>query len=88
VCTLRCRRHYFMAFGELTHADRIAARIVELNGEPDLNPRRQMLSYLGARDRVTRRLMEEILASEQGHVEDLASLLRDVSSGAGHSARA
>ena len=27
VCTLRCRRHYFIAFGELTHADRIAARI-------------------------------------------------------------
>jgi len=55
VCTLRCRRHYFMAFGrvaesvrqefleraqqELAHADRIAARIVELNGKPDLNPR-------------------------------------------------
>jgi len=91
VCTLRCRRHYFMAFGELTHADRIAARIVELNGEPDLNPRglterslaeytvgdtlesmiredlvakriaidsyRQMLSYLGSHDRVTRRLI-------------------------------
>ncbi|HEY2340194.1 MAG TPA: ferritin-like domain-containing protein [Steroidobacteraceae bacterium] len=137
VCTLRCRRHYFMAFGrvvesvrqefleraqqELAHADRIAARIVELNGEPDLNPRgltershaeytvgdtlesmiredlvakriaidsyRQMLSYLGARDPVTRRLMEEILASEEAHVEDLASLLQEVSSGAGRSAR-
>jgi len=137
VCTLRCRRHYFMAFGrvgesvrqeflqraqqELTHADRIAARIVELNGEPDLNPRgltershaeytvgdtlesmiredlvatriaidsyRQMLSYLGGRDPVTRRLMEETLAGEEAHVEALASLLQDVSSGAGRSAR-
>ena len=137
VCTLRCRQHYFMAFGrvtesvrqeflqraqqELAHADRIAARIVELNGEPDLNPRGltershaeytvgdtlesmiredlvakriaidsycQMLSYLGGRDPVTRRLMQEILASEQAHVEGLASLLQNVSSGAGHSAR-
>jgi bacterioferritin len=137
VCTLRCRQHYFMAFGrvtesvrqeflqraqqELAHADRIAARIVELNGEPDLNPRGlterslaeytvgdtlesmiredlvakriaidsycQMLSYLGGRDPVTRRLMQEILTSEQAHVEGLASLLQDVSSGAGHSAR-
>jgi len=112
VCTLRCRQHYFMAFGrvtesvrqeflqraqqELAHADRIAARIVELNGEPDLNSRGltershaecQMLSYLGGRDPVTRRLMQEILASEQAHVEGLASLLQDVSSGAGHGAR-
>jgi bacterioferritin len=55
VCTLRYRRHYFMASGlaadsvrrqflehaqhELEHADRIAARIVQLNGEPDFNPR-------------------------------------------------
>ena len=55
VCTLRYRRHYFMASGpeaesvrqefleraqqKLEHADRIAARIVELNGEPDFNPR-------------------------------------------------
>jgi bacterioferritin len=54
VCTLRYRHHYFMAFGleadsvrneflehaqqELAHADRIAARIVQLNGEPDFNP--------------------------------------------------
>jgi bacterioferritin len=47
----------------------------------------QMLSYLGARDPLTRRLMQEILAREQAHVEDLASLLQDVSFGAGHSAR-
>jgi bacterioferritin len=55
VCTLRYRRHYFMASGpeaqsvrrgflehaqqKLQHADRIAARIVQLNGEPDFNPR-------------------------------------------------
>src|SRR6266700_155989 len=54
VCTLRYRRHYFMASGihaqavaqeflehaneEQGHADQIAARIVQLDGEPDLNP--------------------------------------------------
>jgi bacterioferritin len=54
VCTLRYRRHYFMASGinaqsvaaeflqhaneEQGHADEIAARIVQLGGEPDLNP--------------------------------------------------
>ena len=54
VCVLRYRRHYFMATGihaegvaaeflqhsneEQGHADEIAARIVQLNGAPDLNP--------------------------------------------------
>ncbi len=54
VCVLRYRRHYFMASGihaegvaaeflqhsneEQVHADEIAARIVQLNGEPDFNP--------------------------------------------------
>ena len=54
VCVLRYKRHYFMADGiaadsikaeflqhaneEQQHADQIAARIVQLNGEPDLNP--------------------------------------------------
>jgi bacterioferritin len=54
VCTLRYRRHYFMATGidsgaaaeeflqhaneEQGHADQIAERIVQLGGEPDFNP--------------------------------------------------
>ncbi len=54
VCVLRYRRHYFMATGihaegvaaeflqhsneEQAHADQIAARIVQLKGEPDFNP--------------------------------------------------
>ena len=54
VCVLRYRRHYFMAKGihsksvadeflehageELGHADQIAARIVQLGGEPQFNP--------------------------------------------------
>src|SRR4029077_5468812 len=56
VCTLRYRRHYFMANGvhaeaikeefrthadeELAHADSIAARIVQLDGEPNFDPPR------------------------------------------------
>ncbi|HEY1265936.1 MAG TPA: ferritin-like domain-containing protein [Candidatus Binatia bacterium] len=54
VCTLRYRRHYFMASGidsgaaadeflqhaneEQGHADQIAERIVQLGGDPDFNP--------------------------------------------------
>lgn len=54
VCVMRYRRHYFTATGlnneaikaeflehahqEQEHADRIAERIVQLNGLPDLNP--------------------------------------------------
>src|SRR5438270_4924629 len=54
VCTLRYRRHYFMASGihaqavaqeflehsneEQGHADQIAERIVQLGGAPDFNP--------------------------------------------------
>jgi bacterioferritin len=54
VCVLRYRRHYFMARGihargvaaeflahsneELGHADLLAARIVQLGGEPDFSP--------------------------------------------------
>jgi bacterioferritin len=54
VCTLRYRRHFFMAAGlaaesvreefmthaqqELAHADRLAARIVQLDGQPNFDP--------------------------------------------------
>ncbi len=54
VCTLRYKRHYYMASGikasvaaeeflehanqEQEHADKLAERIVPLGGEPDLNP--------------------------------------------------
>jgi bacterioferritin len=125
VCTLRYRRHYFMANGmnaesvkaefkehadqELMHADQIAERIIQLGGEPDFNPAsltdrshaeyvegntledmikedlvaeriaidsyREMIQYLGDRDPTSRRLMEEILATEEEHAEDLSSLL-------------
>lgn len=54
VCVLRYKRHYFMAAGihaepvaaefaehaaqEMAHADKLAARIVQLGGEPNFNP--------------------------------------------------
>lgn len=54
VCVLRYKRHYFMASGihaapvaaeflqhaieEMSHADMLAKRIVELRGEPDFSP--------------------------------------------------
>jgi bacterioferritin len=128
VCTLRYRRHYFMARGihgegvakeflqhaqdEQQHADQIAARIVQLGGEPNFAPEglatrshaeyveghtleemikedlvaeriaidsyREMVQYLGENDPTTRRLMEEILAKEEEHADDLANLLQDI----------
>ena len=128
VCTLRYKRHYFMAKGihaegvaaeflehageEQQHADQIAARIVQLGGEPDFSPDglmsrshaeyvegedlesmiredlvaeriaidsyREMITYLGEKDSTTRRMMEEILAKEEEHADDLANLLEDL----------
>jgi len=125
VCVLRYKRHYFMAAGihaapvaaeflahaneEMTHADRIAGRIIQLRGEPNFSPDglaarshaeyvegatlremikenliaeriaiesyREMVAYLGEQDTTTRRMLEEILASEEEHAEDLSSLL-------------
>jgi bacterioferritin len=125
VCTLRYKRHFFMAKGinaeavaaefaehateEQQHADQIAQRIVQLGGAPDLSPEglatrshaeyvegdtlvdmikedlvaeriaidsyKEMVNYLGKQDPTSRRLMEEILAKEEEHADDLATLL-------------
>ena len=126
VCTLRYRRHYFMASGinaesvaaeflqhaneEQGHADQIAQRIVQLQGEPNFNPEglltrshaeyvegtsltdmikedlvaeriaidsyREMISYLGSDDPTSRRMMEDILAVEEEHADDLVNMLQ------------
>jgi bacterioferritin len=126
VCVLRYRRHYFMASGihaesvaseflqhsndEQGHADQIAHRIVQLQGEPDFNPQglltrshaeyvegetlqemiqedlvaeriaidsyRDMISYFGSDDPTSRRLMEDILAVEEEHADDLVNLIQ------------
>ena len=39
---------------------------------------REMVAYLGDADPTTRRLMEEILAKEEEHADDLANLLEDL----------
>ncbi|MDR3395753.1 MAG: ferritin-like domain-containing protein [Parasulfuritortus sp.] len=125
VCVLRYKRHYFMARGinadtvaaeflvhateEQGHADLIAARIVQLKGEPDFNPEGlamrshaeyvegkglvdmikedlvaeriaidsygEMIRYLGDKDVTTRRMLEDILAVEEEHADDLSSML-------------
>jgi bacterioferritin len=125
VCVLRYKRHYFMANGihakavadeflqhaneEQGHADRIAERITQLDGEPDFSPEGlasrshseykegktladmiredlvaeriaiesygEIVRFLGDRDITSRRLMEEILAVEEEHAEDMKTLL-------------
>jgi bacterioferritin len=118
VCTLRYKRHYFMASGihaqaeEQGHADQISQRIVQLGGAPDLSPEslttrshaeyvegetlldmikedlvaeriaidsyREMAHYMGENDSTSRRLMEEILAVEEEHADDLVTLLQEL----------
>ncbi len=125
VCVLRYRRHYYMAKGlesepvadeflqhsneELEHADKLAARITQLGGEPVFNPNlitglshaeyvetpdlkdmvkenlvaeriaidsyREMINFIGASDSTTRRMLEEILAVEEEHANELSDLL-------------
>jgi bacterioferritin len=128
VCTLRYRNHYFMAKGihasgvedeflehakeEQEHADRVAKRITELGGTPNLNPDglatrshaqygdgtqledmikedliaeriaiatySEIVRWLGNDDPTTRRMMEELLAKEEEHADDMAKLLARV----------
>jgi len=39
---------------------------------------REMINYLGNNDSTTRRMLEEILAKEEEHADDLANLLEDL----------
>jgi len=128
VCVLRYKRHYYMASGlnaesvkseflehaneEQEHADKIAERITQLDGEPNFNPQgivdrshsqyvegtdlvdmiredlvaeriaidsyRDIINYLGNNDPTSRRVMEEILAKEEEHAEDLKSLIENI----------
>ncbi len=128
VCVLRYKYHYYMASGihsqsvaaeflehaneEQAHADRIAERITQLEGAPDLSPDglstrahaeyvegtdlvdmikenlvaeriaietySEIIRYLGNDDPTTRRMMEEILAQEEEHAEDMGTLLEEL----------
>lgn len=128
VCILRYKRHYFTAQGlqaataaaeflqhaneEQLHADQLATRITQLQGDPDFNPDTltarshaeyvagssliemvkedliaervaiesysEIIRWLGNDDPTTRRLMEEILATEEEHADDMLTLLNDL----------
>lgn len=128
VCTLRYKRHYYMADGlnasiaaaeflehaqqEQQHADWLAERIVQLGGAPNFSPEglqsrshaeyvegdtlkemvmedliaeriaidsyREMAAYLSDKDPTTRRIFEEILAQEEEHADDMASILESL----------
>lgn len=128
VCVLRYKYHYYMASGinaqsvaaeflqhaaeEQDHADRIAERITQLEGEPNLSPEglltrshseyvrgddlvdmikenlvaeriaidsyREIIQYLGNDDSTTRRMLEDILAMEEEHAEDMSTLLEEL----------
>jgi bacterioferritin len=129
VCVLRYKRHYYMAPGihaqavreeflehaneEQQHADQIAERITQLDGEPNFNPQglvdrshsqyvegtdlidmiredlvaeriaidtySEIVRYLGDKDPTSRRMMEEILAKEEEHADDLKTLIESLS---------
>jgi bacterioferritin len=128
VCVLRYKRHYYMASGihsqavkeeflehaneEQDHADKLAERITQLNGEPNFNPAGlvdrshseyaegttlidmikedlvaeriaidsygEIVRYIDDNDPTSRRVMEEILAKEEEHAEDLKTLLEEL----------
>ncbi|HKQ76545.1 MAG TPA: ferritin-like domain-containing protein [Blastocatellia bacterium] len=125
VCVLRYMFHYFMASGihsqsikdeflehandEQGHANRIAERIKQLGGKPEMNPAfvsqmshteynegaslaemiredliaeriaietyREIIKFFGEKDPTSRLMMEEILAKEEEHADELADLL-------------
>jgi len=57
---------------EMIKEDLVAERIA-------IDSYREIIAYLGDNDPTSRRLMEEILAKEEEHADDLANLLQDLS---------
>jgi bacterioferritin len=58
---------------DMIREDLVAERIA-------IDSYREIIEYLGRNDSTSRRLMEEILAKEEEHADDLASLLEDFAS--------
>ena len=56
---------------DMIREDLVAERIA-------IDSYREIVQYLGDKDSTTRRLMEEILAKEEEHADDLANLLEDL----------
>jgi bacterioferritin len=134
VCVLRYKLHYYVAKGihsgpvadeflehakaEQAHADRIAERIVQLGGDPELSPDgllsrsateyvatenlgqmirenlvaerividsyREIAAYFAPFDPTSRAMIEDILAEEEEHADDLADLLKGLPDGLQH----
>ena len=96
ICVLRYRRHYFMASGldadavaaeflahaneEQGHADQIAARIVQLNGEPDFDPQgltsRSHAEYVEGKDLVD--MIREDLVAERIAIDSYREMVNYV----------
>ncbi|HUA33044.1 MAG TPA: ferritin-like domain-containing protein [Candidatus Binataceae bacterium] len=94
VCALRYKRHYYMAEGinaeavktefqqhateEEQHADWVATRITQLNGEPDFNPEglatRSHSEYQEGDDLVS--MLKEDLYAERIAIESYSSIVR------------
>jgi bacterioferritin len=94
VCVLRYKRHYYMAEGinsasvaaeflqhateEQGHADQIAARIVQLQGEPDFNPAtlvaRSHAEYVPGNDLVD--MIKEDLVAERVAIASYNEIVR------------
>lgn len=72
--TLTARSHSEYVEGdtlqEMIQEDLVAERIA-------IDSYREIIQYLGDKDPTTRRLMEEILAVEEEHADDMAGLLED-----------
>ena len=129
VCVLRYKRHHFTATGinaapvaaeflqhateEQMHADQLAMRITQLQGEPNFDPEglasrshseydasmdlldmiredliaervaidsySEIIRWLGDKDSTTRRMLEDILAMEEEHADDLLTMLQEMS---------
>lgn len=60
--------------GEMIKEDLIAERIA-------IDSYREVIRYLGDQDPTSRRIMEDILAQEEEHADDMAGLLQDLPSG-------
>ena len=99
VCVLRYRRHHFMATGlaskavadefmmhsteEQGHADALARRITELNGEPNFNPiglaDRSHAEYVEGHQLVD--MIKEDLVAERIAIDSYAEMIRYVGDG-------
>lgn len=94
VCTLRYKRHYYMASGikasvaaeeflehanqEQEHADKLAERIVQLGGEPDLNPdnlsKNSHAQYVAGKD--LKEMVLEDLVAERIAIDSYREIIR------------